>query len=233
MQTLTFENDHVAEVMRRLRYFKAVPRAEIKRLAVGACQVSVQRGDVVARQGMPLEFVCIVVSGQLKLSISSRDGVAKVLAIYRREDSFGEAQALLDQPSPATLQAVRDSHLLIVEKSLLLQEMRRNAALSLNAMANVSQGLLNMIRDAEMCHLRSSVDRVLCYLRHHSEKNADQDEWVHEFPALKQDIAASLSITPETFSRVLRGLERDGVIHVRGARVRIIDTSRFGELSAA
>jgi CRP-like cAMP-binding protein len=174
----------------------------------------------------------VVVSGQLKLSIASRDGGNKVLGIVRREDSFGEAQALLDQPSPVSVEAVRDSHLLIVDKSMMLQELRRNAPLSLSALASLSQGLMNMIRDAEMCHLRSSVDRVLCYLRHHAE-NVGHGDWVHEFPALKQDIAASLSITPETFSRVLRGLEREGVIHVDGARVRILDKSRFGDWSPA
>jgi Mn-dependent DtxR family transcriptional regulator len=48
-------------------------------------------------------------------------------------------------------------------------------------------------------------------------------------PATKQVLASRLNLTPETFSRVLRGLSADGLITVDGRRITLHDVPRLAD----
>ncbi len=222
MQTLTRNQEQLVALMRRLRYFREIPRPDLERLAGGADQIALSGAEILYRDGAKVAFVSIVISGQLKLCAPTGNGGTKLLAIAKREDSFGEPEVLLGQASPATVAAVNDCHLLIVDGKLLLQELQRCPLLAISALRSVSLQLRNLVLDNQLSHTRSSTERVLGYLRRHSECT-DSGEWVHTFPALKRDIAAKLSMTPESFSRALRGLERHGVVSVSGREVRILN----------
>jgi CRP-like cAMP-binding protein len=48
----------------------------------------------------------------------------------------------------------------------------------------------------------------------------------------KRDVAAQLAITPETLSRLMRSLVRQGVIEVAGYTVRVLDTAALSRIAA-
>jgi CRP/FNR family transcriptional regulator, dissimilatory nitrate respiration regulator len=226
MQTLVQQDEQIMAVMERLSYFEGLHRYDLFRLARGCCQLAVAEGETLCRKGGTVDYVGIVVSGQLKVTLPLPDGVEKVLAFVGRGESFGEAAAVMAAPNPVCVTSMRDSHVLAVERGLLLGEMARNPRLGLRVLGNVSQRLLDMVRDTETCHIRSSVERVISYLRHRVAADASVDA-EFEFPARKKEIAANLSMTPETFSRALHTLTREGAIHMRGRRVRILDQARL------
>jgi CRP-like cAMP-binding protein len=114
-------------------------------------------------------------------------------AFAGRGGSFGEAAAILGAANPVSVVAMRDSHVLAIERGVLLEEMGRNPRLAFQVMRTVSQRLLDMVRDTETCHIRSSVDRVICYLKHQVVSD-EGDDMEFEFPAHKKEIAANLSI---------------------------------------
>lgn len=222
MQTLVQTDEQTIAMMERLPYFEGFQRFDLLQLTRGCCQLAAAEGEVLCDKGHGVDFVAVVVSGQIKVSLQLPDGVEKVLAFAGRGGSFGEAAAILGATNPVNVVAMRDSHVLAIERGVLLEEMGRNPRLAFRVMRIVSQRLLDMVRDTETCHIRSSVDRVICYLKHQVVSDEGED-MEFEFPAQKKEIAANLSMTPETFSRALHTLARQGAIHMHGRRVRILD----------
>ena len=53
-----------------------------------------------------------------------------------------------------------------------------------------------------------------------------------ELPLSKKDIASYLGTTPESFSRALAKLHRDGLINVAGSTIELVDFDALDELSA-
>jgi CRP/FNR family transcriptional regulator, dissimilatory nitrate respiration regulator len=222
MQTLVQTDGQTIAMMERLPYFEGLQRFDLLRLTRGCCQLMAVEGERLCDKGRVVDFVSIVISGQLKISLQLPDGVEKVLAFAGRGDSFGEAAAIMGAENPVNVVAMSHSHILAVERGVLLEEMASNPRLALRVIRTVSQRLLDMVRDTETCHIRSSVDRVICYLKHQVVSDAG-NAIEFEFPAQKKEIAANLSMTPETFSRALHSLARKGAIHMSGRRVRILD----------
>lgn len=226
MQTLVQTDEQTIAMMERLSYFEGLQHFDLLQLARGCCQLAAAEGELLCDKGRGVDFVAVVVSGQLKISLQLSDGVEKVLAFVGRGGSFGEAAAIMGAANPVNVVTMRDSHVLAIERGVLLEEMARNPRLAFQVMRTVSQRLLDMVRDTETCQIRSSVDRVICYLKHQVVSD-EGDDMEFEFPAQKKEIAANLSMTPETFSRALHTLARQGAIHLRGRRVRILDHARL------
>ncbi|MDD3528399.1 MAG: Crp/Fnr family transcriptional regulator [Gallionellaceae bacterium] len=227
MQILTQPEARTVEVLARLPYFQGLARSELTRIAAGCCQLAARDGEMVVARGDPAECIGIVVSGRFKLVLPLAGGREKVLAFVGRGASFGEAAILAGAPHPASVVAIRDSNLLVIERTALLDELARNPRFCRRVMDSVSRAFIDLVQGTETCHLRSSVDRVVSYLVRHAARSAQAIREL-ELPARKGEIAANLSMTPETFSRALHDLEREGAIQVRGRHIRLLSQGRFG-----
>ena len=85
-------------------------------------------GDVIFRQGDPGEGLFLVVSGRLRVSVAA-DGPERMLYDVGRGAILGEMAALTDRPRAATVQAVRDSDLLLLRVSSFTSLLERSPAL--------------------------------------------------------------------------------------------------------
>lgn len=226
MQTVVQDEARLIAMMRRLPYFRGLGEVSLARLARGSGQVAVNRGEILYMKGGNVAYVGVVIAGQFRVQLPLADGGERVLVFARQGYSFGEETVLHDIPSPVSVVAMQNGHLLAVERSVFSTELRGNPIFAQTVLMQVSQRLVEHFGGLEMCNLRHSLDRVTCYLRNQvSQGNGACLEF--DLPARKGQIAAKLGMTPETFSRALRGLEREGVVQVRGARVRIVDQSRL------
>jgi CRP/FNR family transcriptional regulator, dissimilatory nitrate respiration regulator len=229
MQAIVQGDGQTTEVMARLPYFQGLAEADLENLAQGSCQVDVGKGELLYRKGDPVEHVSIIVAGQFKVVLPLPDGEEKVLAFARRGDSFGEAAVLSGAPSPISVVAMEDSHILAVERAAFLNDIASNPRLAVRILQSVSHRLVALLQGLEMCHMRSSMDRVICYLNDRTRQTAAAS-LEFELPARKGDIAARLSMAPATLSRALSDLEAQGVIHLRGRHVRVLDPARLVSL---
>lgn len=213
----------ISEIIGRLDYFQGVARETQRRLAVGASHVQARRDEVVFRKGTPAESLHIVVSGQIKVFLPQANGGEKVVALVERNQSFGVASVWLDEPHLADAVANKDSHLLILERTILLREARQDCVLAGRLMDAVCRRSMDLMRNLESCAPRSARQRVVCYLaqRRPSDMHAETGYEI-QLPAIKREIATKLNLTQETFSRVLRQLTEEGVIEVRGRLIRVL-----------
>lgn len=79
--------------------------------------------------------------------------------------------------------------------------------------------------DLEACCLHSAARRVAEFLlREARNASAANDAAEVMLPAAKSVVASSLHHTPETFSREIHGLARDGLIAIDSRRIRILCT---------
>jgi CRP-like cAMP-binding protein len=109
--------------------------------------VHVIAGEVIFREGDPGTGLFLVVSGRLRLSVAA-DGAERVLYDVGRGAIIGEMAALTDRPRAATVQAVRDSDLLLLRVSSFTALLERSPALV--------TGMIRLLADRVL-----AVDRLL------------------------------------------------------------------------
>lgn len=196
-------------------------------------RVYAQKGEVVFRRGEPCEGFWIVLYGQVKLLVTSPQGMEKVIEIIGPGQTFGEAIMFMDVPYVVSAQTLADSLLLHVSKRTVFAELERNPAFARKMLAGLSRRLHGLIRDVESYSMRSGSERVIGFLmRIDSLDNGEEsNEATVTLPASKVTIASRLNLTPEHFSRILHDLSAAGLIEVSGKSIRVPDLQRLRDFN--
>lgn len=216
----------IRDILARQPLFKGLDAAEIAQLSEGTREFRVRRNELLFQKGDMPEGLHIVIMGQVKLSIPSVQGNEKVVHMAGPGASFGEAVVFLDRPYPVSALATQDTIVLMVGKQALLSALDGSPALCRKMLAGLSMRLHELIDDMETCTMRSSLQRVVCFLSHSAPCEADSDYMI-TLSTSKQTVASQLNLAPETFSRVLNQLSEAGLIQVKGRNISVLDRDKL------
>src|SRR5690606_16333005 len=135
----------VQDFLAKLPLFNELSVQELDVLAAGTTEVQVARGDTVFHRGDPCIGFHTVVYGQIKLMFVSPMGGEKVVRLIGPGDSFGEALMFLDKAYIVSAQALADTMLLHVAKSVLFAELDRHPGFARKMLAGLSQRLHSLM----------------------------------------------------------------------------------------
>ncbi|MDQ7988487.1 MAG: Crp/Fnr family transcriptional regulator [Candidatus Dactylopiibacterium sp.] len=221
----------VRGLLGRLPLFAAVDAAALDRIAESVTEHRLARGEVLFRQNTPCHGFYLVAHGQIKISVIAPNGNEKVLELIPAHMSFGEAVMFLDRPYPVTAEALTDSLVLGVAREAVLPLIEHDQRFARKMLAGLSLRLHSLVKDVEGYALRSSTQRLIGYLLREARDDADGALEI-DLPTSKQVLASRLSVTPETFSRILGSLSAANLIEVEGKTIRVPDLARLRDFEA-
>jgi len=219
------------QALSRLEPFRALDAEALQRLAQGVRTCRASRGEMLMHRGARPAGMYLVVEGEVKLFLNSAAGAEKIVRLAGAGDTFCEENVFGDAPQPLAAQATRASIILHLPRGPLHAAMAEQPALAQALIARLSQRVGELVEGMEQCIQRSSTQRVAHYLVQHADRSMPQVEV--RLSCDKQTIASQLNLTPETFSRVLNRLRRDGFILPRGRRaIMLTDLPRLQSIAA-
>ncbi len=208
------------EVMKRSPYFRGWDEKRLAKLAQDSKMGVYAKGERLIQKGETLHALQIVIQGQVRVALPLPNGSERLIVLVNRGESFGEACLVEQAPTPYHVIASTNSRLLSIDGAALLKEMRHDVTLCNRMLGVVAKRMLGLLSDTEVCAQRSGAQRVACFLMRQRPENAGQS-FLIELPASKRDIAAKVGLAPETFSRVLASLHKQGAIRVDGRKIRV------------
>jgi CRP-like cAMP-binding protein len=218
----------VEQFLVNLPLFSDLTPEEIARIAGGTRRIYAMKGETLFSRGDRCEGFHVVLYGQVKLFVTSPQGSEKVIEIMGPGISFGEAILFMDMPYVISAQTLKDSLLLHVSKSMVLDEIERDPRFARRLLAGMSRKLHQLIRDVEAYSLRSGLERVIGYLlRDDTLSDGSARSASVTLPANKMIVASRLNLTPEYFSRILHELADAGLIVMEGRSVSVPDIERL------
>jgi CRP-like cAMP-binding protein len=226
MNAFPLSPSQISAILSRLGYFRNLQKTTLRKLAIGARQITVRRGEMVFSKGDHAPELHVVVSGQVKLFLSQANKTEKVVAHVGHGESFGIASLLLDLPHAANAVANSDSHLLLIDRNTLISQSRQDATLAECLMTDLSRRVIDLMRDMESCTPRSSLQRVSCFLLQHRPE-AHLGSFDVLLATTKRDVAAKLNLSQETLSRTFQFLSREGAIEVQGRMIRVLNSQKL------
>jgi CRP-like cAMP-binding protein len=212
----------------RLPLFEALAARELERLARASRTQVLAKGNTLFSAGEPCAGLSVVMYGQVKVALSSTQGIEKVVDILQSGQSIGATELLLDVPYRVHAQALGDTLVLQVAKPAILDLLNRNACFAHQLLNDMSRCLHGLMVDLEGYTLHSGQSRVLSFLLREAEaQQACGDAAVVRLSAPKGVIASRLNLSPEHFSRILREMSELGLFAIRGRNIHIDDISRL------
>ena len=213
--------------LRRTYLFSALDDTQLQVIKDSMQVVKIEEGRSLFEHGQPAERFFLVLEGQIKLYRLSEDGDEKVIDIVRPGETFAEAVTFMSgRCYPVNASALVDSRLLAFSNDAFRDVLRESVDSCFRLMADMSQRLHQRLNEIDSLTLHNATYRLVSYLLQELPDDVlESPEIVLTTP--KHVIASRLSIKPETFSRILTKLSRDGLIVVRGNSIVLEDLPRL------
>lgn len=203
--------------------FSSLSAARLTKLAKHIEPLNLYNEQVLFKQGDAADRFFIVVGGHVKLFRTGPDQEEKVIDIKGPGQSFGEAIMFMQhQIYPVSAQALQDSRLLAIPNQHYLDLLREHPDACFSLIGKLCMRLHQRLTEIESMSQQNTTTRVASYLLAQLEAD-DACNTTLELRAPKQVIASQLGMKPETFSRALASLAKQGAITVKGREIVILD----------
>jgi len=221
--------DHIP-ALRRTYLFSALDDDQLRTVLNTAVEVNLPEGRLLFEQGQSAERFYLLTEGQVKLYRLSEEGDEKVVEVIKPGRSFAEAVMFMSAKCyPVNAEALVDSRLIGFSSQTFLNILRGSVDTCLHMLGVMSQRMHWQLSEIDSLTLHNATYRLATYLlRELPERGSGPQQLSLETP--KQVIASRLSIKPETLSRILTRLARDGLIEVKGSQITLLDLERLQAL---
>ncbi|HEY4189782.1 MAG TPA: Crp/Fnr family transcriptional regulator [Candidatus Limnocylindrales bacterium] len=219
-------HDPVVRAAIALSHLAAVPEPLLAPLLADAMRLGVPAGSFVRREGERGPHIEVVISGLVRVYVSSPDGRTLTVRYCRRGAMIGAVS--LFRPSyvmPGGLQAIVDTDLLVLRADAVRTVSDRERAMADALIAELSERAYQFVTELPGASFASVRQRVA---RHLLDIAADQQQGpLLVAPVSQQAMADAVGSVREVVVRALGDLRRDGLVATGGGEIRILDPDRL------
>lgn len=174
----------------------------------------------------------VIITGKVKVARSSTDGREVILTILSESDFFGEMAILDGLTRSATVSAIEDTELFMIQRNDFITLLKTYPEISIALM----QELTKRLRDADMkikaLSLKDAEGKVATVILQLADDIGKIKQGIVEIEKLplQQDLANMAGTSRETISRTLHSFAKKGLIELEGNKLRILDYEKFKEV---
>jgi CRP/FNR family cyclic AMP-dependent transcriptional regulator len=208
---------------------RGLPGEVLDELMRGTVRTKIPAGSLMHREGETARHLYLVVSGVVRVFVTSPDGRMMTVRYCRPGGLIGAMSLFATQfAMPGTTQALLDAELLKMSPEVVrrLGEVDvRVARAFLRELSERAWSFIHEIPGSTFATVRQRVARRLLDLA--SDQGADQGTRELIVPVTQQELADAVGTVREVIVRVLRELRQEGVVRTERDRMVIIDPARL------
>ena len=162
-------------------------------------------------------------SGRVKSFMQSEDGEERILHVYGPGSLFGEASFFDELPRVSSAMALTDCQIVAIDRELVTQEIAKNPELALAMMKYLARTVRLLSGQVDQMAFRPARWRVGRFLLSLSPDGGTAQ-------CTQEDIAAAVSVSRVTVSRILNAFAREGLVEVGYGTVQVLNPKALDEL---
>lgn len=193
---------------------------------------NLQAGETLFRQYDPAIDFFYVVSGRMKVSLLSIEGGEKVVDIINAGSTFAEAIIFRGARGyPVNSEALVDSTILRINAENYLTILKGSPEVCINVMRSLSERMHWLLNEIDRLSLHNATYRLISYLLDQVPSDTNESAEVN-LSIPKHVVASRISVTPETLSRTLKRLTKEGLLEVHDKHIVLINPVELRQLVA-
>ena len=187
------------------------------------------KGGTIFLDGDDCNGFYLIISGMVKIFKLSANGKEQILHFFGPNEPIGEVPVFSGQPFPANAEAIVKSRLCFFPRKAFVHLISGNPSLSLNMLAILSLRLREFTLQIESLSLKEVPARLAAYLLYLA--NEQGNETSIALTISKGQLASLLGTIPETLSRILAKMTKQGLISATGSSILILDIEGLQDLA--
>ena len=211
-------------ILGRIPLFATLAAGDLNDLAAASRNAGFERNQTIYRAGDSVDEMYFLLSGQVKLALSSSEGQEKVINVVEPGLSFGEAELFGGRRCLTTAVAIMPSQVLCIAGEDIRRIMATDPKLAMRVIRLLAQRQLELENELAARYFRSGSQRLLDYFVKLAGPTRDTvGETQVTLRTTKLLLASRFDMKPETLSRALRDLTEAGLIAADGNQVRLMN----------
>lgn len=219
------------ECLQLVPIFSDLPEEVIKQVVLVGNKKTYSKDSVILVEEEVGTALFVIIKGKVKVSRSSSDGREVILTILSDSDFFGEMSILDGLNRSATVVALEDTELFIIQRKEFLDLLNKHPEITIALLSQLTQRLRNAdmkIKALSLKDAEGKVATVILQLADDIGKIKQGTVEIDKLP-LQQDLANMAGTSRETISRTLHSFAKKGMIELEGSKLKIIDYEKFRE----
>ncbi len=222
--------DKILQIISDAPLFNGLPEEQLNEVRQIAVDRFCDKGNTIFSDGDPCDGFYIIADGRVKIYKLSFDGKEHILHIYGPGNPFGEVPVFAGKKFPANAQTLLKSHLLFFPRTTFVDLISKNPSLALNMLAVLSMRLRQFTVQIENLSLKEVPGRLASYLLYLAKEQGRIDTVA--LTISKGQLASLLGTIPETLSRILAKMNKQGLIETSGRDLKLLDIGGLEDLAA-
>ena len=185
---------------------------------------------VICRQDTPAEAAYLVEQGLVKLVRITSRGNQVIVGLRHRNWLIGAPSIFLNKHYSYTAITVLPTVLRSITKNVFLELVEKNVQFSLYVHRLLSENIYGQMKRIEETSFMSAQERLemlLSDMIRNEEAIASKAPDKFSIPLTNQELAQLLAVSPEHLCRVLKGMEKKGLIARENGAVIVTNPPRF------
>lgn len=202
---------NIAKALKKAPLFSGMSDERLAQFIAKSPVKCYDKGEDLFAMGDQATAFFFIIDGWVKLYRMTRDGEESIINVFAPGETFAEAAVFGPmQRYPVNAQAVEDTSILEIPRSLFVEMIHADSDFALSILGAISAKQRYLIQQIEQLTVREAPQRIGTFLLRLCPPGCSRNVEV-ALPYDKSLIARRLNIQPETFSRAFKKLEPHGV----------------------
>ena len=218
-------------VLRQHQFFRDLEPEALDQLCRYAKHVTLKRGATLFSKGDPGNSLFAVISGTVKMSISSPEGRNAILNLIGPGEVFGEMAVLSGQTRSADATANTVCEMFVIDRRDFLPFVRNHPALAMKFIELLCERVRRTSGQVEQVILQDLPGRLASALLGLTERhNSDASRTI---AMTQQEISEMVGMTRESINKQLRAWAARSWVRLEHGAIVVLETERLRELAEA
>jgi CRP-like cAMP-binding protein len=207
----------------RTLIFGGLEPDDLDRLASIARETNPQQGDILFEQGDDSDGLYLIVSGLVRIYLTTEDGREVTISLLEDGEVIGEMSLLDGLSRSAGAAALIETRLIFIPRAPFLDLIENRGKLARQIILTLCERLRSANAQFDQAVFHDLRHRLLLLLRQLAMMvgRVDQNVAVVDLDLTQGTLAQMLGASREAVNKQLRGLAKEGRIAVDGQRIQI------------
>jgi len=222
----------LSSVLRQHPIFRDLGNDALDQLCRYAKHMSLKRGATICSKGDPGNSLFAVISGTVKISVSSPDGRNAILNLINAGDTFGEIAVLDGRPRSTDAIANTNCELFVIDRRDFMPFLRSQPELAMKFIELLCERLRWTSDQVEQVILQDLPGRLASALLGLTEKRKLEPQ-SRTIAITQQEISEMVGMTRESINKQLRVWASRNWVRLEHGAIVVLDAASLRELAEA
>jgi len=209
--------------------FNSLKQDQLSKINTCKEQFHFGKGEVVCREGDPINAIIYVHAGLIKLHKRISENQSQIISIAKPFDFVGLISVFSKTNYFYSITAIEDSSICFIAKDCFISEIASNGQFALDILTRMSKtndDVLEAKFALSSKNLRGRIAHILLDFANNIYKSNE-----FELPVSRREIAELIDMRMENVIRVMSEFRQDGIIKINGHIIEITNQNMLQKIS--